>query len=554
MVGTPVQRQAFGVKTKTPTRWPGVPETFVTKFGDMFTAVLSGWDRLRLCGTLRPLLSPEWMRSHLCASKVLLKDFQAHAQELTDEIHARAVAAAAAVGRPYRFMRTSRTSKEAVARELAERDHVGQGLVTVLGAVEPCTAVTVRLNRETGRLEPRVEDRRALHLYHYLMHPQFGLCHVRVQTWYPFTVEVWVNGREWLARQMDQAGIAYIRRDNCFTHVNDPLRAQSLCEAQHRVDWPGLLEGLLDLTHPLHAKITAPLNLSYYWTALQSEHATDLLCKDEKTLAEIYPMWVRHGLNSFGCLDVMRFLGHRVPATTGRVNGRFKGEARTSYQHRPEGVRLKHWVGQNSIKMYDKAGRVLRVETTLNAPEVFKLWLGPVKTKTKRRSAKPKEAWRRLRRSVTDLPARAALSQAANARYLQALAATRAGRPLGEAVAALCQPVQWEGRRYRALRLFAAPESAVLAEINRAEYTVEGFRNADIQRALFGDDTAPTLKEYRRRSAVAGRWLRLLRAHGLVRKVPGRRRYLISAEGREIATMLLTAQKADVEKLTAIAA
>jgi hypothetical protein len=490
------------------------------------------------------------MRAHLCAGKVLLKDFRDHAEGLTGQIHARACAAAAAVGRPYRFLRTSRTSKEGIARELLERDNVRAGLVTVLGALEPAVVMTVRLNRETGRLEPRQEDRRVLHLYHYFNHEQFGLCHVRVQTWYPFTVEVWVNGREWLARQMDEAGIAYVRRDNCFTHLADPLRAQSLGDAQQRADWPRLLDGLLKVAHPLHERITRPLNLHYYWTAVQSEHATDLLCKDTVTLSQIYPAWVRHGLNSFGCIDVMRFLGHRVPATTGRVNGRFKAEALTSYRHRPEGVRLKHWVGQNSIKVYDKAGQVLRVETTLNAPEVFKLWLGPEK---KKRGSKSKERWRRLRRSVTDLPARAALSQAANARYLQALAATRGDCPLGEAVASLCQPVRWEGKRYRALHPFASAESAVFALINRGDFTVEGFRNADLQRALFAGE-APTEQEQRRRSAKASRWLRLLRAHGLIRKVPGRRRYLVTAKGREILTLLLTAQHADVQKLSEIAA
>ncbi|MDP3070510.1 MAG: hypothetical protein Q8N18_09490 [Opitutaceae bacterium] len=539
---------------KTTTRWPGVPEAFVSKFGDLFTAVLSGWDRLRLCGTLRPLFNPEWMRAHLCAGKVLLKDFRGHAEGLTEQIHARALAAAAEVGRPYRFLKTSRTSKEGIARELVQRDHVRAGLVTVLGAVEPCVAMTVRLNRESGRLEPRLEDRRALHLYHYFQHEQFGLCHVRVQTWYPFTVEVWVNGREWLARQMDEAGIAYVRRDNCFTHLADPVRAQSLCAAQERADWPRLLNDLLARAHPLHPQITRPLHLDYYWTALQSEHATDLLCRDAGTLARIYPAWVRHGLNSFGCLDIMRFLGHRVPATTGRVNGRFQAEALANYRHRPEGVRLKHWVGQNSIKVYDKAGQVLRVETTLNAPEVFKLWLGPTQTKRKRgRGQAPKEGWRRLRRSVTDLPARAELSRAANARYLQALAATGAGRPLGETVAQVCAPVTWQQRRYRALRLFAAPETAVLTLINRGDFTVEGFRNADVQGALFISPARST-KEKRRRSSAAGRWLRLLRAHGLIRKVPGRHRYLVSEKGRELITLVLTAQHADVQKLSALAA
>ena len=540
------------MKRKTITRWPGVPDAFVSKFGDLFTAVLSGWDRLRFCGTLRPLFNPKWMEAHLGVSKVLLKDFRAHAEALTEQIHTRAVTAAAVVGRPYRFLRSSRISKEAVARELMQREQVREGLVTVIGALEPCVAMTVRLNRATGRLEARREDRQALHLYHYFNHPQFGLCHVRVQTWYPFTVEVWVNGREWLARQMDAAGVAYVRRGNCFTHLSDPQRAQSLCDAQSRADWPRLLEELLQRAHPLHRQISRPLNLHDYWSVLQSEMATDLLCKDPATLAQIYPAWVRHGLTSFGSVDLMRFLGHRVPATTGRVRRNFAKEVTTRYRDRPEGLRLKHWVGQNLIKLYDKVGRVLRIETTLNAPGVFKLWLGPVKARKRGRTIK-KEAWRRLRRSVTDLPARAALSQAANARYLQALAATRAGRPLGDTVASVCRRVTWQGKRYRALRLFAPQDMAVLTMINRGDFTVEGFRNADLRRALFAV-TARTPQEERRRSAAASRWLRLLRAHGLIRKVPGRHRYLVTEKGRELITLVLSAQHADVEKLAAIAA
>jgi hypothetical protein len=208
-------------------------------------------------------------------------------------------------------------------------------------------------------------------------------------------------------------------------------------------------------------------------------------------------------------------------------------------------------VGQNLIKLYDKVGRVLRIETTLNVPGVFKLWLGPVKTKRGRPTKK--DAWRRLKRSVTDLPARAALSQAANARYLQALAATRGGRPLGETVASVCRPVTSQGQRYRALRLFAPQDMAVLTTINRGDFTVEGFRNADLQRALF-TTVARTPEEKRRHSAAASRCLRLLRAHGLIRKVPGRHRYLLNKKGRELITLLLSAQHADVEKLTAIAA
>lgn len=536
------------MKTKTVSLGPGVPQEFVAKFGDHVKFALCGWDRLILRGTLRALFSPRRARAYLSTAGVLLKDFKGWAQALTGRISDAAKAAAQQAGRPYQYLVSPDTDKLALAREIAARDHVQRGLVAVFSAVEPCTVVSVRGDRESGRLVPVVQRRKCLHLYHYLLHDTFGLCHVCVQTWLPFTVEVWINGREWLARQMDAAGLAYVKRGNFFSELANPAAAQALFEEQHRADWPKLMGQLLEATHPLHAEITAPLwGQSYYWSLAQTEYATDLVFKERETLARLFPQFVHHGLTSFGSTDIMRFLGHVVPATTGRVNGRFKGEAITSYQVRPEGVRLKHLVGQNGIKAYDKYSEGLRVETTLNAPEVFKI--------RRRATGKKggKKAWRRLRRSVADATPRAQVSQAANARYLQALAATAAGRSLGQTAAPLTKRVCRQGRRYRALNPFAAKDAAVLALINRGEFTVEGLRNADLQAVLFAGP-ARTKKERRRRSAAAGRYLRLLRAHRLIRKVPGRHRYLATARGHEAATALITAQHADVAKLTALAA
>jgi hypothetical protein len=328
-------------------------------------------------------------RDYLCAAKVLLKDFSRYAQTLTARVKDTAITAARTAGRPYLFLRLSSCDKLALARGIAVRDHIDAGLIAVFSALEPCLAVTVRGDRDSGRLVPEVQRRQCLHLYHYLQHPSFGLCHVRVQTWLPFTVEVWLNGREWLARQMDAEGLAYVQRENGFTHLADPAAAQLLFERQHRVNWPKLLGELLDQTHPLHRAIIAPLPfLGYYWAVTQSEYATDLLCADRATLAGIYPQFVHHALTSFSSPDIMRFLGHVAPAHTGRVNGRFKGELHSKYLVRPEGVRLKHRVGHNTLKVYDKHGQVLRVETTLNAPEVFKVWRRPSGQPRARRSAR----------------------------------------------------------------------------------------------------------------------------------------------------------------------
>jgi hypothetical protein len=203
-----------------------VPKSFIHQFGSLIKYALGGWDRLRFHASLRPLFSPQWMSTYLCAAKVRLVDFGTHAQGLTHRLCQEAQNLAAAAQRPYHFLRSSQTSKEQFIEEIARRDRVRQGLIAVLGAVEPCLAMTVRGARDRRWLAPVLEQRKCLHLYHYYEHPVVGRCHVRLQTWYPFSVDICLNGRLWLAKQMDAAGLSYHRADNCFIKLADPSRAQ----------------------------------------------------------------------------------------------------------------------------------------------------------------------------------------------------------------------------------------------------------------------------------------------------------------------------------------
>ncbi len=157
--------------------------------------------------------------------------------------------------------------------------------------------------------------------------------------------------------------------------------------------------------------------------------------------------------------------------------------------------------------------------------------------------------WLALRRTVRDMPRRAQVSRAANRRYLEALASTSAGTPLAQAAAALCRPLTQDGRRYRALNPLNPSDAALVRAISRGDWTIAGFRNRDLQ-ALLAPGPATSPKTARRRSAAIGRKLRLLRAHGLIRKVPHTHRYLLTQPGRNILTALIAAQQASTEKLT----
>lgn len=527
------------MKKTTLTAMPGIPETFVSKFGSKVTGFLSGFDRLRFRATLGMLFQPVIMGQYLSRQNVLLKDFKNYALEITERIKATARRAVQAAGRSEQYLSSARGSKEEFARTIAQRDRIKEGRIVLFSTVEPCLSYTVRGNRAEKKLALVLETRKCTHLYHYFMHPDFGLMHVRVQTWFPFTVDVCLNGREWLARQMTRASLRFEQRDNCFVRVSDPVRAQALLDEQLRTDWTKVLGALLDEAHPLHAELSAPLGRDYYWSASQTEFATDIMFRDAASLAAVYPTFLHHGIRSFRSPDILRFLGRVYP-------NRFRGEVTSTLKRRPEGVRLKHVVNGNSLKMYDKQGRVLRVETTIVNPDDFRVFR-PNETDPEQRNK-----WQVMRRGVADLWRRAEVSRAANERYLTALASTTSATPLAEDAQPLCRPRTVEGRRHRALNPWAADDAALLEAVSAGKFALNGLRNRDLRACLFTLPTDPV--ETRRQSAAITRRLALLRAHRLLKKVTGTHRWVITDTGRRVITALLAARQADVDQLTKLAA
>jgi hypothetical protein len=263
-------------------------------------------------------------------------------------------------------------------------------------------------------------------------------------------------------------------------------------------------------------------------------------------LAELYPQLLRRGLHDFSSPDVMRFLGRKVP-THGSVHGCFKGEVVTDVGRRADHLRIKHRLDRNWIKMYDKHGGVLRVETTLNDVRGMQVF--------RRAEGDPagKRTWRPLRKGVADVQRRAQVSDAANQRYLDSLAAVAASEPLSKLTDAICQSTEWNGKRVRAIKPWSLQGAALLSAVNRPEFTLQGFRNRDLRTLLFGSQQVPAA-EVRRQSAKITRQLRMLRAHGLILKIPHTHRYQLTARGRTTLTALQAARDANAEQLAKRAA
>ncbi len=521
-------------------------ESFVQKHARSVIGVLSGFDRLVFRGTIRQLAHVSGLDSYLAIVGVLLKDFGKHAEAVSQKLKTAVTGAVEALGRPVLYLSSSAISKEQQARTIAERDGVQKGTICCFSCVEPCQSFEVYRNRQTRHIELQPRLRKCLFLYRYVIHPRLGFMHARIQTWFPFNVQVCLNGREWLARQMDQAGLDYLRRDNCFPWLQDFARAQQLMNAQLRTDWPALLDGIVQQLNPAHAGLFGAFRAPYYWSTYQSEWATDLAFRNDRALAKLYPRLIRHGMASFASPDVMRFLGRKVPEHGG-VRATFQGEIVSDTKQRPEGVRIKHRVNGNSIKMYDKHGSVLRVETTINDPRDFKVF------RPKQGEQQGRRSWQKMRQGIADLHRRTVVSHAANVRYLEALARIDDATPLGTLVACLCRPAYLQGRRVRAMQPWAPHDLALLQAIHRGEFALNGLRNRDLCRLLF-ETPASTVLERRRRAAAVGRQLQLLRAHRLLKKVPRTHRYQLTNLGRTAIAALLAAHAANTQKLTKIAA
>jgi len=503
--------------------------------------MLNGLDRVRFRGTLRLIANAGGMGAFLAYLGVLLKDFKDYALDVTEQVRCATETLARTAGRPLRYLASPSLSKEDLARETAKRDGVKEGLVCVLSAVEVLWSYDIRRDRQSKMLRLVPAPRKCLHYYHYFIDPALGFCHARLSTWFPFNLHVCINGREWLGRQRDAAGIGYQRRDNCFTALDDLPRAQALFDTQLKTDWPAVLDGIARRVNPVHEQIFAARPLDYYWSAEQTEFASDVMFKSPAALAAVYPDLVRHAVLSLGCRDVMRFLGKRVPAEG--IDRSFKGQVVSDLKHRFEGVRVKHAVNGNSVKMYDKQESVLRVETTINDPHGLKVY--------RPREGEGEEApkrWRQMRKGVADLHRRCQVSQAANGRYLESLATACDPTPLGELAGGVCRPVRYKGRGVRGLNPLAEDDATLLAAVARGEFALRGFANRDLRPLLLGQD--PTCPKRRKsRAAAVTRKLRMLRAHGLIRKIPKSHRYQLTESGRSVILALLAARNADAATL-----
>jgi hypothetical protein len=523
---------------------------FIEKYAAHITGSLSGFDRLVFRGSPRRLnysyydrgrdiVVARGMEEFLWQNGILFKHYGDYVHRVSERVKDHSLRPFREAQLPYLFLRDPHVDKDLLARQVATERNIRSGLVCAISTMEPSPTFDYAKSRIARRTRP------AHVLYHYQIHPQLGWMYARMQTWFPFNIQVGINGREWLARQLELENVAYGQAGNCFVWIADYQRAQQLLDRQLQTNWTELLGSFAQVLNPLHEEIFAHYESPYYWTCYQSEWATDVVFREGAFLRRLVDILMRHGMLSFHSADVLRFFGKRVKRDGG-IPANFHGELQTSYKARAEGERVKFWMEGNSVKCYDKAytpqGNVLRVsETTINNVRPFK-------------SYRPKEGgpednlqWRSLRKGIADLHRRVEISQKTNERCMQALASVDDSRRLEELTAAVQQPTTWNRRRVRALRPWA-DDRDLLAAVNHGDFLLQGLRNRDLQKLLYATPAASP-EEQRRRSAAVSRKLRMLRAHSILHKVPHTHRYQVAPEARTMLAAVLTAARTSLQQI-----
>jgi hypothetical protein len=530
-----------------------VMQQFIEKYRDQIQGYLSGFDRLAFRGAPRRLNSCVWdperkilvakgMEEYLWQNKILFKDYGRHVARVSERVKHWSLKPFRDADLPILYERDPRVDKDLLAREQARKLGIRSGLVCAISTMEPNPTFDYIKSRIVRRTRP------AHVLYHYQIHPQVGWMYARIQTWFPFNIQVGLNGREWLSRQMDEEGMKYEQVRNCFTWIEDYQRAQEWMSRQLTTNWTELLGGMAQVLNPLHDEIFAKYPTEYYWTCYQSEWATDIVFRDADSLRRLMSRLVTHGILRLDSADVLRFFGKRVNRS-GEIPKNFHGEVQISYKRRPEGRRVKYWMEGNSLKTYDKAyseqGNVLRAaETTINNVAVFRAYRAA-------EGGPPEDLkWRTMRKGIADLHRRVEVSQKANERLLDALASVDDSRSIEELASAIQKPTTWAGRRLRALQPWAE-DHQLLAGILHGDFLINGFRNRDLQKLLYPTE-AESKPEQRRRSAAISRKLRMLRAHKLIHKVPHTHRYHVAPNARTILVAIITTAQTTLDQLNAL--
>ena len=297
--------------------------------------------------------------------------------------------------------------------------------------------------------------------------------------------------------------------DNAFVHISDWTRAQRIADELDAKQLHHRLDAFARRFCPIHRSFGA----DYHWSVDQCEYATDIVFRKQADLQPLYENLSRTAIHTVKPDNIATFLGKKLVP-------QFEGEMGNRFNVRIEGTRIKHTMGPVSLKLYDKFGLILRIETTVNDLTFFKHY-----REVEHRDGSRETKWAAMQKTIYSLPALRELLQAANRRYLEFLSTIEDPRNGRDKLNKLSQPVEHEGRSYPGFNFFDEDDDALFQAIARGEFNISGLQNKNLRRRLASKS-----------SAQISRLLKRLRLHGLIKKIGRTYKYYLTQFGKQVIT------------------
>jgi hypothetical protein len=511
-----------------------VMEKFIEKYGEKIIGTQHGFDRIIIKGYIRDFYIDRRFHYFLNHEGCLLKDYNKYVISNSQEIKKR-VDSIEQETKCYReFLSSPSIDKEKIAKEILSKDPEKEGLLCILSVTETSQAITVRGNKQTKLKERRCELRRCTHYYFYYNDREFGLMHVRLQSWLPYTIQIYINGKEYLKKQLDKKGIKYQSYNNSITYLKELEEAQKISNRLIEKKWYEVFDSFVQKINPIARRIENILGrVAYSWCIDECEYATDILFKDRETLARLFPRFVEYASLCQVGENIFTFFGRKL-------NNHYMGEVVSRKKNYQQGFCVKFMMDKNWLKMYDKYS-VLRIEITINNSRAFKV----------RKQGK----WLPMGKSISNMYRIAEVAQKCNERYLDSLAILDCKNDLEKEIESLCNSKitklsgnNANARPYGAFNLLKDFTCKLFNTLMNGAYNIKGFTRKGITEALIKLKAfSPSeMSDMKKLLGKVTRLLSKLRAHGLITRYPKTFKYRVTQKGQEIISRILLFKKMDL--------
>jgi hypothetical protein len=437
-------------------------------------------------------------------------DFSEIFKPVTENIRKNAQRIAGENGIKIEFIKKTKAfRKEDRIQEIIKTRGKHEGLVHIFSAMETSNTYEPWHNKETGKTYFKPDQTKCLHYYFYFIDRLLGLCFFRLPTIAPFKASIYFNGHNLLENKLRKKGIAYEKKDNAFTFIADFEEAQKLSDAIRVED----IHTALDIFASRYCPLPDEWDLKMKYTIRQVEYATDIVFKDVRALKPLYDNIIKTAMHTVTPTDITNFLGKKFTL-------RFEGEMGSSYNTRILGTRVKHHMGEVSVKIYDKFGSVLRIEVTSNDVSQLKTF-----REVPKRDGTTVSKVANVKKSIYSLYPLIKVFKGATKRYLEFISSfddpTDGLKKLDKVV----ETVRENDRSYKGFNFFNKEDEKILVTVADGMFTLSGMTNKELRKLL--PDKTP---------GQISRILKRLRLHGLIKKVGKSYKYYLTSLGRQVIT------------------